>query len=70
MKMTDVDFLDTTYQKIITTFILNIFLHHVGMLCIIENHEELKYGMDIQNSDWLTGVPWYNTCICKKLHRT
>ena len=23
--------------------------------------------MDIQNSDWLTGGPWYNTSICKKL---
>ena len=43
-------------------------LHHVGMLWIIENHEELKYDMDIQNSDWLTGGPWYNTSICKKLH--
>ena len=24
--------------------------------------------MDIQNSDWLTGGPWYNISICKKLH--
>ena len=24
--------------------------------------------MDIQNSDWLSGGPWYNTSICKKLH--
>ena len=24
--------------------------------------------MDIQNSYWLTGVPCYNTSICKKLH--
>ena len=43
-------------------------LHHIGMLWIIENHEELKYDMDMQNSDWLTGGPWYNTYICKKLH--
>ena len=43
-------------------------LHRVGMLWIIENHEELKYGTDIQNSDWLTGGPWYNKSICKKLH--
>ena len=20
------------------------------------------------NSDWMTGCPWYNTYICKKLH--
>ena len=43
-------------------------LHHVGMIWIIENHEYLKYDMDIQNSYWVTGVPWYNTSICKKLH--
>ena len=24
--------------------------------------------MDILNSDWLTGGPWHNTYICKKLH--
>ena len=22
----------------------------------------------MQNSDWLTGRPWYNTYICRKLH--
>ena len=43
-------------------------LKHVGMIWVIENHEELKYDMDVLNSDWLTGVPWYNTSICKKLH--
>ena len=43
-------------------------LHHVGMIRIIENIEELKYDTDIINSDWLTGGPWYNTLICKKLH--
>ena len=36
-------------------------LHHVGIIWIIENHEELRYDMDIHNS-------WYNTYICKKLH--
>ena len=39
------------------------------MIWLTENHEELKYDMDIQNSDWLTGGPWYNTSICWKLHR-
>ena len=37
--MIDVDNLNTTYQDIITTFVLNTMLHHVGMLWIIENHE-------------------------------
>ena len=66
--MIDVDFLDTTYQEIITIVVLNTMLHHFGTLWIIENDEELKYDMYIQNSDWLTGGPWYNTSICKKLH--
>ena len=34
-KMIDVDMLNTTYQYIITTFVLNKMLHHVGMLWII-----------------------------------
>ena len=46
--MIEVDLLDTTYQEIISTFVLNTMLHHVGMLWINENHEELKYDMDIQ----------------------
>ena len=28
---------------------------------------KILYGH--KNSDWLTGVPWYNPSICKKLHR-
>ena len=24
--------------------------------------------MEKHNSDWITGSPWYNTYICKKLH--
>ena len=66
--MIDVDILDITYQEIITTFVLNTMLHCVGMLWIIESHEELKYDMDIQNPDQLTGGPWYNTYICGKFN--
>ena len=44
-------------------------LHHVGMIWMIENHEDLKYDMELQNSDWMIGGPWYNTYICNKLHR-
>ena len=64
--MIDVDNLNTNYQDIITTFVMNTMLHHVGMLWIIENDEKLKYDMDIKNSDWLTGGPWYNTSIFMK----
>ena len=62
------DILENDYQEIITTFVLNTMLHHVGMIWIIENHEYLKYDTEIQNSDWMTVVPWYNTYIFKKLH--
>ena len=58
-----VDLLETYYQEIITTFVLNKMLHHVGMIWIIENHEDLKYDMEIQNSYYITGGPWYNTSI-------
>ena len=44
-------------------------LHHVGMLCIIATHEQLKYDTDRHNSEWMTSDPWYNTSICKKLHK-
>ena len=49
--MIDLDLLEDYYQEIITTFVLNTMLHHVGMIWIIENNEDLKYDMDIQNSD-------------------
>ena len=34
-----VHILDTTYQEIITTFVLNTILQHVSILWIIENYE-------------------------------
>ena len=66
--MIDLDLLETDYQEIITTFVLNTMLHHVGMIWMIENHEDFKHGMKIQSSYWMTVGPWYNTSICKKLH--
>ena len=47
--MIDVDNLNTTYQDIITTFVLNTILHHVSMLWIIVIHEQLQYDMDKHN---------------------
>ena len=55
--MIDIDIMNTTYQNIFKTFVLNIMLHHVGMLCIIETHEQLQYDMDKHNSEWMTGGP-------------
>ena len=48
----------------------NKVLHHVGMLWIIETHEQLKYDMDKHNLDCMTGGPWYNTYICKNYTET
>ena len=33
--MIDVDIMNTTYQDIITTFVFNAILHHIGMLFIL-----------------------------------
>ena len=60
--------INTNYKDIVTSFLLNIVLHHVGMLWIIETNKHLEYYMDKHNPYWITGVTWYNTCICKKLH--
>ena len=48
--MIDMDIMNTTYQNIITLFVFNTMLHHVGMLFIIETHEQLKCDMDKHNS--------------------
>ena len=49
---------------------LNTVLHHVGMLWIIETNQHLEYDTDKNNSDWMTGGPWYNISIFEKLHGT
>ena len=48
--MIDVGIMNTTYEDITTTFVLNTMLHHVGMLWIIETHEQLQYNMDHMSS--------------------
>ena len=60
--------MNTKYKDIITSFVLNTLLHNVGMLWIIKTNQYLEYDMYKHNSDWMTGCPWYNTYICKKLH--
>ena len=47
--MIGVDNFNTTYQDIITTFVLNTMLHHVGMLWVIEKYDQLQYDMDKRN---------------------
>ena len=53
----------------ITKFVLNEILHHVGMLWIISSNDEIKYEIDKSNHQyWLNKGPWYNTAICSRLH--
>ena len=57
------------FEEIITKFVLNAILHHVGMSWIIRSNKEMKYDMDKNNhQDWLNKIPWYNTSICFQLH--
>ena len=61
------DDMNTKYKAVITSFVSNTVLHHVGILRIIETNRQLKYDMGKHNSDCITDGPWYNTSICKKI---
>ena len=57
-KMISMDNINTTYQDIITSFVLNIVIQHFGMLWIIFKNQHLEYDMYKHNSDWMTGGTW------------
>ena len=60
---------NSTIEEMITKFLLNSILHHVGMSWIICSNKEMKYEVDeINHLYWLNKFPWYNTDICSKLH--
>ena len=53
----------------ITKFVLNAILHHVGMSWMISSNKEMQYEIDENNhQDWLNKGLWYNTYISLKLH--
>ena len=52
----------------VTKFMLNTVLQHVGLSWIIDSNQQLEYDMDQNNLDWSKNVSWYNTSICAKLH--
>ena len=53
----------------ITKFVLNVILNHVGMLWIICSNGEMKYEIgEINHPNWLNKGHWYNTDICSKFH--
>ena len=60
------------YDTIITKFVLNEMLHHVGMSWIIFSNQETEYEINtnINHLYWLNKGPWYKKNICFKLHGT
>ena len=58
------------YNKIITLFVMNSMLHHVGMSWIISSKKEMDYDNFINSKklEWLDTGPWYNKNICSKLY--
>ena len=60
---------NATFDEMITKFVLNKILHHVGMSWVIIFNKEMKYEIDENNhQDRLNKGPWYNKSICLKLH--
>ena len=60
------------YDEVITQFVLNAMLHHVGMSWIISSKKKMDYD-NFTNSkklEWFDTGPWYNKNICSKLHGT
>ena len=56
------------YDEIVTKFVLNSMLHHVGMSWIISSHQQMEYEINKTNhQDWLNKGPWDDTSICLKL---
>ena len=49
--------MNTNYDDIITHFVLNKLLHHVGMSWIIEKNQQLEYEIDKHDPDLITGGP-------------
>ena len=51
--------INTNYKHIITFFVLNTVLHHIGMSWIIKTNKHLEYDRDKHNSDRITVGTWY-----------
>ena len=59
---------NTKFDEMITKFVLNAILNHVGMSWIISSNKEMKHEIDENNhQDWLNKGTWYNTSICLNL---
>ena len=61
---------DKTVEEIITPFVFNSVLHHVGLSWIFSSNKRVKYEIEENNHDRLNKGPWYNTAIFSKLRGT
>ena len=55
------------YKYMVTKFVFNAILNHVGFSWIIETNQQLNYVIYEHNQDWLTNGHWYNTSIFYKI---
>ena len=68
-KQTGLYLRSSTLEEMISKFVLNAILHHVGMSWIIRSNEEMKYEIDeSDNQDWLNKGTWYITAIYSRFH--
>ena len=58
------------YDEVITKFVLNAMLHHVGMSWIISSNKKMDHDKYTNSNhlDWFNTGPRYNKNICSKLH--
>ena len=55
----------TTIEGMITIFVLNAILNHVGMSWIICSNNGMFYKIEENNHpDWFNTGTWYNKAIC------
>ena len=60
------------YDEVVTPFVVNAMLHHVGMSWIISSKKEIDYDnfTNSKNLSWFDIGPWHNKNICSKLYGT
>ena len=59
----------STFEEMITKFVLNAILYNVGMSWIVCSNEKMRYEIDkINHPDWLNKGSWYNTEMFSKFH--
>ena len=54
---------DQTLNKGITVLVTSVAFQHVGISCIIQSKEQLKFGFEYHCYNWILNGKWYNTTI-------